>query len=225
MSAAIEVREDFEADELRCMARTVKDANQSRRLLAIAAVYDGMDREEAARIGGMDRDWVHRFNEQGPAGLINTKPPGGGQDFRRIRWRSCAGLWKRGRIRTRTVCHAGAAWTSSAFSGSASAVIYRKCGLVAFSRILVFRTLARGLGILARMRRRLRHLKKLFRHRRRGREAACAGNADRGVVPGRDARGPEERPRLSVGEEGHAAAPAEGPALRERLSVRCCLPE
>jgi len=58
----------------------VKDANQARRLLAIAAVYDGMDREEAARIGGMDRqtlrDWVHRFNEQGPAGLINIKPPG-----------------------------------------------------------------------------------------------------------------------------------------------------
>ena len=80
MSAAITVREDFEADELRRMARTVKDANQARRLLAIAAVYDGMDREEAARIGGMDRqtlrDWVHRFNEQGPAGLINTKPPG-----------------------------------------------------------------------------------------------------------------------------------------------------
>jgi transposase len=80
MSAAIGVREDFEADELRCMARTVKDANQARRLLAIAAVYDGMDREEAARIGGMDRqtlrDWVHRFNEQGPDGLINIKPPG-----------------------------------------------------------------------------------------------------------------------------------------------------
>jgi len=80
MSAAIEVREDYEAEELRWMARTVKDANQARRLLAIAAVYDGMDREEAARIGGMDRqtlrDWVHRFNEQGPDGLINIKPPG-----------------------------------------------------------------------------------------------------------------------------------------------------
>jgi len=80
MSAAISVRDDFEADELRCMARTVEDANQARRLLAIAAVYDGMDREEAARIGGMDRqtlrDWVHRFNEHGPNGLINIKPSG-----------------------------------------------------------------------------------------------------------------------------------------------------
>ena len=80
MSASIAVREDFAADELRMLARKVKDANQARRLLAIAAVYDGMDREEAARIGGMDRqtlrDWVHRFNEQGPDGLINAKSPG-----------------------------------------------------------------------------------------------------------------------------------------------------
>lgn len=80
MSAAIPVRDDFEADELRRMARSVKDANQARRLLAIAAVYEGMDREEAARIGGMDRqtlrDWVHRFNEHGPDGLINVKPSG-----------------------------------------------------------------------------------------------------------------------------------------------------
>jgi transposase len=80
MSAAIRVRDDFEADELRLLAGRVKDASQARRLLAIAAIYDGMDREEAARIGGMDRqtlrDWVHRFNDQGPDGLINIKPPG-----------------------------------------------------------------------------------------------------------------------------------------------------
>src|SRR5881275_709639 len=65
MSAAISVRDDFEAEELRVLAGRVKDANQARRLLAIAAVYEGMDREEAARIGGMDRqtlrDWVHSF--------------------------------------------------------------------------------------------------------------------------------------------------------------------
>lgn len=80
MSAAIAVRDDYEAAELRRLAGRVKDANQARRLLAIAAVCDGMDREEAAGIGGMDRqtlrDWVHRFNEQGPEGLINIKPPG-----------------------------------------------------------------------------------------------------------------------------------------------------
>src|SRR5438309_3985853 len=80
MSAAIGLRDDFEADDLRRLAGKAKDADQARRLLALAAVYDGMDREEAARIGGMDRqtlrDWVHRFNEQGPDGLINIKPSG-----------------------------------------------------------------------------------------------------------------------------------------------------
>jgi hypothetical protein len=55
MSAAIRVRDDFEADELRLLAGRVKDANQARRLLAIASILDGMDREEAARLGGMDR--------------------------------------------------------------------------------------------------------------------------------------------------------------------------
>jgi transposase len=80
MSAAIALRDDFEADDLRGLAAKAKDADQARRLLALAACYDGMDREEAARIGGMDRqtlrDWVHRFNEQGPDGLINVKPTG-----------------------------------------------------------------------------------------------------------------------------------------------------
>ena len=48
--------------------------------MSIAAVYDGMSRAEAARVGGMDRqtlrDWVHRFNDEGPAGLLDRKAPG-----------------------------------------------------------------------------------------------------------------------------------------------------
>jgi transposase len=58
----------------------VKNAGQARRLLAIAAALDGALREDAAKIGGMDRqtlrDWVIRFNEQGPDGLINIPSPG-----------------------------------------------------------------------------------------------------------------------------------------------------
>ena len=54
-------------------AKHSKDSKQSRRLLSLAAVVAGMSRADAARIGGMDRqtvrDWVHRFNEQGPDGL------------------------------------------------------------------------------------------------------------------------------------------------------------
>src|SRR5215207_3564503 len=80
MGQAVPVRVDYTADEVRRFARRAKDAAQARRLLAIAAVLDGASREEAAKIGGMDRqtlrDWVIRFNEQGPDGLINIPSPG-----------------------------------------------------------------------------------------------------------------------------------------------------
>ena len=76
MAAAVKLREDYSAGELRVLAKRSRDANQSRRLLSLAAVRDGMDRGEAARIGGMDRqtlrDWVHRFNAAGPDGLIDN---------------------------------------------------------------------------------------------------------------------------------------------------------
>jgi transposase len=80
MGQAIAVRTDFAVGEVRRFARRAKDASQARRLLAIAAVLDGASREDAAKIGGMDRqtlrDWVVRFNEQGPDGLINIPSPG-----------------------------------------------------------------------------------------------------------------------------------------------------
>src|SRR4028118_349129 len=76
MPAAVRMRTDYSAHELRRLAATTKNANQSRRLLSLAAVLDGMNRTEAARIGGMDRqtlrDWVHRFNERGPDGLTDA---------------------------------------------------------------------------------------------------------------------------------------------------------
>jgi hypothetical protein len=53
MPAAVKLRDDYSAEELRALARRCKDVNQSRRLLSLAAVRDGMDRGEAAKIGGM----------------------------------------------------------------------------------------------------------------------------------------------------------------------------
>src|SRR5262245_18940333 len=80
MGHAIPVRTDYTAGEVRRFAQRAKDAAQARRLLAIAAVLEGASREEAAKIGGMDRqtlrDWVTRFNEQGADGLINIPSPG-----------------------------------------------------------------------------------------------------------------------------------------------------
>jgi transposase len=76
MPAAVRMRTDYSADQLRRLAAATKNANQSRRLLSLAAVVDGMNRTEAACIGGMDRqtlrDWVHRFNKYGPEGLTDT---------------------------------------------------------------------------------------------------------------------------------------------------------
>lgn len=76
----IPIRADFDAARLRRAARASKDAGQARRLLALAAIYDGASRTGAAKIGGVTlqivRDWVVKFNAQGPAGLIDRKPPG-----------------------------------------------------------------------------------------------------------------------------------------------------
>jgi hypothetical protein len=69
MGHAIPVRTDYTAGEVRRFAQRAKDAAQARRLLAIAAVLEGASREEAAKIGGMDRqtlrDWVIRFQRAG----------------------------------------------------------------------------------------------------------------------------------------------------------------
>ena len=76
----IALRDDYDAVGVRGFATRSQDANQARRLLSIAAAYEGIDRSAAARIGGMDRqtlrDWVHRFNEAGPEGLIDRKAAG-----------------------------------------------------------------------------------------------------------------------------------------------------
>ena len=80
MGFAVPLRSDFDACSLRRFAKLCGDNRQLRRLLALAAVYDGMNRTEAARLGGMDRqtlrDWVHRFNAEGPDGLANREGAG-----------------------------------------------------------------------------------------------------------------------------------------------------
>jgi transposase len=80
MASAIGLRSDYTADDLRRLAKASRDAKQTRRLLALAAVCDGGSRTDAARIGGVGlqvvRDWVLRFNGWGPSGLIDRKAPG-----------------------------------------------------------------------------------------------------------------------------------------------------
>ncbi len=80
MGAATALRDDFDGPGLRRLAKAAKDAGQSRRLLALAEIYDGGARSDAARMSGVGlqviRDWVLRFNAAGPNGLIDRKASG-----------------------------------------------------------------------------------------------------------------------------------------------------
>jgi transposase len=78
--SALAIRGDISLDELRWYARRESDGRVSTRLIAIANALDGMDRASAARLAGMDRqtlrDWVHRYNAEGIAGLHDRPKPG-----------------------------------------------------------------------------------------------------------------------------------------------------
>jgi transposase len=77
---ALRIRDDLSADELRRRARAEGDGRVAARMFAIAHALDGMRREQAARLAGMDRqvlrDWVVRYNAEGVAGLHNRPLPG-----------------------------------------------------------------------------------------------------------------------------------------------------
>ncbi len=96
----VRLREDFDGTQVRAHASRCDDGNQARRLLSIAAVYDGMSRRDAARLGGMDRqtlrDWVHRFNGEGPEGLLDRKAPGAPAKLTASQLEVLAGVVERG---------------------------------------------------------------------------------------------------------------------------------
>ena len=80
MSAAVGItRADLTAVDVRRAAGKVRDSKAARRMLAIALVLEGADRASAAETCGMDRqtlrDWVHRYNAEGLAGLVNRTAP------------------------------------------------------------------------------------------------------------------------------------------------------
>jgi len=81
MGKAIEVtRLDLTAADLRAAATRAKNVAAARRMLCLAMVLEGSDRTTAAETCGMDRqtlrDWVHRYNAEGLAGLYDRKQPG-----------------------------------------------------------------------------------------------------------------------------------------------------
>ncbi len=89
MRAGIPLREDYDAAQLRALAQRSRDSAQTRRLLALGVIYDG--RSDAARFAGVGlqiiRDWVLRFNAEGPEGLKNRKASGPQVERGAARWR------------------------------------------------------------------------------------------------------------------------------------------
>src|SRR5271170_3778215 len=92
----IALRADFDAWMVRAVAKRSMDGPQARRLLALAAIYEGASRAEAAKIGGVTlqivRDWVLKFNAQGPEGLIDRKPPGQPSRLNDTHWAALAAI-------------------------------------------------------------------------------------------------------------------------------------
>ena len=103
MPAAVAIRrQDYSAAELRRSAARTHDGDAARRMLALAHVMDGRSRGEAAMLCGMDRqtlrDWVHRFNQDGPDGLMNHVAPGAAPKLTAAQRAELAALVERGPI-------------------------------------------------------------------------------------------------------------------------------
>ena len=81
MGAAVKItRLDHSAAGLRREASRCGDSRVTCRMLAIAQAMDGVSRTEAAEACGMDRqtlrDWIHRYNAAGIAGLADLPRSG-----------------------------------------------------------------------------------------------------------------------------------------------------
>jgi transposase len=100
MRPGIELRRDYDAARLRSLAKATRNARQSRRLLALAEIYDGGSRTQAARVGSVGlqtlRDWVVRFNARGPEGLIDGKAPGNARKLNDLQRQALAEMVERG---------------------------------------------------------------------------------------------------------------------------------
>ena len=212
MPAPVRLRTDFTAGELRRLAATTRHANQSRRLLSLAAVLEGMNRADAARIGGMDRqtlrDWVHRFNELGPDGLKDDWSSGPPPRLTPEQLAELSHLAETGPDRARDGV---VRWRRV----DLQRVIAERFGVVYHERTVG--KLLDGLGF-SRISARPRHpaqdgrvvaeYKKLRGDAEGAPGRPAQAQAGRDLVPGRSAHRPEEWDRAPVGPPRHASAPA-----------------
>ena len=230
MGSAICLRSDFDRDGLRLLARQTKDAGQTRRLLALASIYDGGTRADAARLSSVTvqivRDWVARFNARGPDGLINGKAPGKpsllnddqraalAQALERgptpyvdgvVRWRLCdlaQWLWEEFRISV----------SEQTLGREVRSMGYRTSSRLA--RDIMRRTLMRSW-----------FLKKLPQCCGRGRRRSRQGQSDRNLVPGRGTCWAEEQDHSPLGQARIKAICTARPAHPLGLHLRRDMPQ
>ena len=191
------------------VCETAKDAAQARRLLAIAAVLEGASREDAAEIAGIDRqtlrDWVIRFNEQGPDGLINIPSPGVPPKLGKKHRAFLARLVEEGPI---PAVHGVVRWRAcdlimrlhEEFGISVSDdTIYRALKDMGFSHVSA-RPKAYKQDPDA-----MDAFKKTLPFAWQKSVPSSRRTHGRGLVPGRDAGRPEEQAHLSLGQDGLAS--------------------
>ena len=205
MASAVRLRTDFTAGELRQLAKKAKHVNQSRRLLSLAAVIDGMSRTEAAMIGGMDRTakpcatGFTGSTRRAQMGCWTTGRVGRCRVFRQCKKASSPGSSNQALTGKSTGWSVGGALILSASLLSGSALIIASATWERFSENSASRTSLRGRVIRPRMPRRSKLIKKLCPHAERPSVRSTKGNSYRSLVPGRGSHRPEERPRPPMG--------------------------
>ena len=164
MATAIELRGDFSGDDLRGLRGPAGTRSRCGGCWRWPAIYDGATRTEAARIGSVTlqivRDWVLRFNAEGPDGLIDRKPPGKTPTLTEDQ-RAALGEaieagpepWRDGVVRWRLIDLVQWLWEEFRVSVSGATVV-RECGRSATA------SSRRGRGMTRRIRRRHRSFQK-----------------------------------------------------------------
>ena len=231
MAVPIALREDFDALALRGLAKKTRDANQSRRLLALAAIYDGGSRGQAARIGGVGlqtmRDWVLRFNARGPDGLIDGKAPGRAPKLNGAQRQELARIIESGPI---PAIHGVVRWRLT----DLAQWVWEEYRIRLAKQTLSRQLRAMGFRKLSARPRHHAHnehaaeafKKKLPRPAGADRAQQVCGRRDRGLVPGRGPHRPEEQDHAPLGQARHPAPQPPRPAyllglhLRRHLSQR-----
>src|SRR6516225_5724587 len=230
MSAPIPLRRDFDASQLRSLARRTNNGPQARRLLALAAIYDGATRTEAAKIGGIGlqiiRDWVLRFNARGPDALLNGKSPGQPCKLNDLQRRAIGGMIESGPIpavhgvvRWRLIDLAQ--WVFEEFRITiAKQTSAGSCAPWATANSRPDRATMR------KRKARLRILKKLSRAPggNRARQGARLRH-DRNLVRRRGSHRPEEQDHPSLGEARHPPQRAPRPAYCLHLHLGAVCPK